>query len=617
MFVLASIVCVLLATSLIIDMITKGQRTRVDFLFLSMLFCIVVWTGTSLIEARDFFGFSNFAFLIYFKLLSIILLPILILMISFYFINKPLKRKYRLLVWLFALMSFSLVLTNDFHNLVFINYSLYRNDVQIGTYFYIHLIFSYACMLVAYGNLIGFSIKNAGFFSRQALLLVLGACVSLVTNSLYLLGALGNMDPMPFAFIVVAICFYLAIMKYDFLKFAPIAHQTVMDSISDAFSIIDLEYKIVQFNKSFYDDFNDVFAIKLKANVLDLFRSDKFKNISVENIQDMIHESIKNKEFRVLECSVEISGEIKHFLIEFNPIFENYKHKGTIMLLKDITQRIQNIDLINRNEVKLLRAEKYSFLGEVTGGLTHIIKNKITSISYYAMFFENILPDYYNMIQKIEDEEKKAQELQFYLEMEKRLKAIYSSVDDVQVMVTNITRQMSELARADEISAGARFTLEEFLHRIDSFIRVKAKDGSHIEVIVDEALDGNISFRGVLANFVQVIMNLFLNSIYEYKKLRMREKIILKIEESKKDRNKIDFHVIDSGGGISASVKESLFKRMVTTKGNEGAGISLYTAASVVAEKLDGNIRLLESDQGAHFVIQLAKLHFASAAVKE
>ena len=81
------------------------------------------------------------------------------------------KKIYYILL-IVPILSLLLLWTNDWHHLFYKTYSVYLNDTLSGPYMAVHTIYSYGLLLFAILNLIKFSIKNAGFFSKQSLLLI-------------------------------------------------------------------------------------------------------------------------------------------------------------------------------------------------------------------------------------------------------------------------------------------------------------------------------------------------------------------------------------------------------------------------------------------------------------
>ena len=411
------LICTLLSLGIVTLMIIKKKKTKTDYLFLTLISLILIWCSTNLI---DFLISDHRTTNLLIKYFAIIFSPQIFLLLSFTFTKRTLNFKKTLLIFTIPTITFIILLTNNLHGWFYEHYSIFRYEAITGWYYqYIHIVYSYTCMIIGFYNFLYSSLKNKGLMSKQAILIFSGGLIPLILNMLYVFGFLSDLDPTPIAFVFLIVCFWLAIIKYDFLKVIPIAHQTIIDNISDGFIIIDKKYKILEFNKVFHNQFRNVYDIKLKTDILELFKTVNFYDENKESLSDTIKTSLANAQSEKIQTTAQLSGQTLHFIIDKNPIFEKDQHVATIMLFKDITQKILNLEMIRENEARLLQAEKYSFLGELTGGLTHIVKNKISSLSYYAMFFDVILPDYLNLINKIEDPEQKQEELEVYEEIKK------------------------------------------------------------------------------------------------------------------------------------------------------------------------------------------------------
>ena len=70
------------------------------------------------------------------------------------------------------MLSLIMLWTNDLHHLFYKTYSVYLHDTVSGPYMTVHTLYSYGLLLFSILNLIKFSVKNAGFFSKQSLLIM-------------------------------------------------------------------------------------------------------------------------------------------------------------------------------------------------------------------------------------------------------------------------------------------------------------------------------------------------------------------------------------------------------------------------------------------------------------
>ncbi len=90
-------------------------------------------------------------------------------------------------------------------------------------------------------------------------------------------------------------------------------------------------------------------------------------------------------------------------------------------------------------------------------------------------------------------------------------------------------------------------------------------------------VDRETKIVGDINSMVQVLDNIIVNAIQSYD--GAGGDISIRVTE---EDGKLIMAVGDSGKGIPDSVKERLFKEMITTKGKHGTGLGLYMSHSTV-----------------------------------
>lgn len=99
--------------------------------------------------------------------------------------------------------------------------------------------------------------------------------------------------------------------------------------------------------------------------------------------------------------------------------------------------------------------------------------------------------------------------------------------------------------------------------------------------------------HGDVNSLVQVINNMISNSIQAYGG-KPEENIDLIVEI---ENNNLVISIKDYGTGMPKSVKDKLFKEMITTKGKNGTGLGLYMSYSTIRAHFNGNIAV-DSEEG-------------------
>lgn len=109
--------------------------------------------------------------------------------------------------------------------------------------------------------------------------------------------------------------------------------------------------------------------------------------------------------------------------------------------------------------------------------------------------------------------------------------------------------------------------------------------------------------RGDASLLDQVFLNLLVNAIQALDGQAGERRIRIRIAPVEGDRVAVDLR--DTGPGIAADVRNSLFEPFVTTKASgEGTGLGLAVARSIVAEH-DGTLEVLDEAGGAAFRVTL------------
>ena len=118
---------------------------------------------------------------------------------------------------------------------------------------------------------------------------------------------------------------------------------------------------------------------------------------------------------------------------------------------------------------------------------------------------------------------------------------------------------------------------------------------------ITNQVDDNIILNGNINSLVQVLNNLISNAIQSYNK-QPNKSIDL---SAKIEGNNITISVRDYGPGIPESVKNKLFKEMITTKGKEGTGLGVFMSYSMIKAKFNGDMKFKTSNEGTEFIIYL------------
>ena len=135
----------------------------------------IVLTRTTNISMKYFYD-------IYF--VSLCFLPIAFLFMVSAFEKGSVKlRRIDILLFIIPTLTVILMWTNDYHHLLYKDYSS-SLSASYGWYFYVHAIYTYSMFGIALIRLLRYTIINSGFFSKQAMLIIIGTLIPIIVNFL-------------------------------------------------------------------------------------------------------------------------------------------------------------------------------------------------------------------------------------------------------------------------------------------------------------------------------------------------------------------------------------------------------------------------------------------------
>jgi len=111
----------------------------------------------------------------------------------------------------------------------------------------------------------------------------------------------------------------------------------------------------------------------------------------------------------------------------------------------------------------------------------------------------------------------------------------------------------------------------------------------------DEVIKGSI-------NSLLQVLNVLLTNAIEASEQSEDRIITLGAYIKNKD---IIFYVKNLGNEMPTKVQESIFKKMVTTKGNKGTGLGLYISKSIITGRFNGKIDFETNDKETTFFIKI------------
>ena len=512
-------------------------------------------------------------------------LPVILFFISSIYENKETNLKKYWYLFIIPILSIIIIFTNPLHHLFCKSYAINIADVQLGPYFYVHMLYTYLLILVAFIKLIKTSISKAGFLSFGTILIILGACAPIIPNllaSLQLISMDTYITPIPY--LITAICFYISIFKLNSFDAVPIALKNIVDIMTDAFIVVEKDGTITYSNNAFNTNLSKMIGIKLNDNFYNIINTNK--KLKLSKLNNLIKKSEKNNTVETFDWSF---NSEKYFEISAQPVISTKGRKkviGTLIIFKDTTQHMLDMQTIKNNQDMLLERERLASLGQLIGGIAHNLKTPIMSISGAAEGLTDLVKEYEASVGDpevtVQDHHDIAKDMKDWIEK------IHSYTEYMSDIITAVKGQAVTMSEEQAVS----FTLDELVKRVNILTKHELKNAL-VELNVSMQVNEQTVLKGNINSLVQVINNMISNAIQAYDgKPDNKIDLILK-----KENNNIIISVKDYGCGLPDEVQKKLFKEMITTKGKNGTGLGLFMSYSTIRAHFNGNMTF-ETEQG-------------------
>ncbi len=288
-------------------------------------------------------------------------------------------------------------------------------------------------------------------------------------------------------------------------------------------------------------------------------------------VSEALNNIVKNKNKKQKKhLPITSNDEIAQLVIAFNKI-------------QDITDNY--IEEIENNQYVMQRQAQFSILGEFAGGIAHDLNSPLSAMQLdIGMLKDDILPS------KIQAEPEIKEILQDVLNN------IDKSIEKMSKTIAGVRNQIRSTADTEK----ERFSFVELIEGIEILFGSLLRK-NNCQLIYDKSKDYYL--YGEKNKLDRVIGNVIKNSIDAYIEKEKKGKIEVSI--SKNDKEYI-IKIADEAGGIPNEIKDTLFKEMKTTKGENGTGFGLYYSNTIIESSFKGTITFeTKENVGTTFYINL------------
>ncbi|KZL91511.1 histidine kinase N-terminal 7TM domain-containing diguanylate cyclase [Clostridium magnum] len=493
-----SVILVLISTIIILTSIiyvgTRKSKKQFHYVYMMLVSSVLIWCIGALgeVATEDVYHFDPFIQTCNYFGIALVSVFILLLGVVFTHTRIVITSRFALL-FILPIGSAIAVATNERHHLFMKVFCIIIKDAVLGPLMWAHYIYCYIFIAIGMSYLIKYAVNNSGLFSKQAMTLVAGMCTPLAINVLTSFGIIsgGCYSTIP-GIVIMILLIGIATLKLDMFNIVPIALQKIVDHISDGFIVIDENRKIIDSNKAAQLWLSDKHEIRRNQDFKEFMDSLKIENLDTSKLLDYIKMSFEKKDSISFDTLIKFENGICYFNIEVTPMFSKNKYIGTIILYRNTTKYIENLQMIKEyqllleNNLEKVTRDKQELL------IRSAIMEKMSKTDALTdMYNHRTFQEYFDtIIDQASRADNRFQLALLDIDNFKKINDTFGhSVGDI--ILKRISSIIKTMVTVDDISArygGEEFaliltnkTLEQSLALLES-IRKAIQDESHIEL---------------------------------------------------------------------------------------------------------------------------------------
>jgi signal transduction histidine kinase len=254
-----------------------------------------------------------------------------------------------------------------------------------------------------------------------------------------------------------------------------------------------------------------------------------------------------------------------------------YQNRAIRKLVGMLAKRTGELDAslvqIRRTQSHMLHLERLGTMGKLAAGVVHDLRNLMVSLGYVESVLQqrSVAPDV---------------------------------MESVQVGMQGVGNLIHTLETMHQFARGGtliiqKASLQPSLVVNDALAIARMDMGFRAHKVAVNIEEGLPLVHGDRQKLTQVLVNLVRNAVQATAQWRL-----IGVEATRKNGHVV-FAVEDEGPGVSAEVRENLFKPFVSSKGEGGMGMGLYMAKLII-DSHQGEIAVLDRPTGgARFEVRL------------
>jgi diguanylate cyclase (GGDEF)-like protein/PAS domain S-box-containing protein len=168
--------------------------------------------------------------------------------------SRWLPRRFFALLWVIPAVCLGMVLTNDWHGLVWHNFHALATakiptiTFDFGPFYYITAIYSYLLIMAGSVVMVIAIIRYPRVYRSQAIMMLIGILIPWTASLSYLTGLTPGIDLSPLALAITGIIFNWSISRFGFLDIIPVARDILIENMMDGLLVIDAQNRALDIN---------------------------------------------------------------------------------------------------------------------------------------------------------------------------------------------------------------------------------------------------------------------------------------------------------------------------------------------------------------------------------
>jgi PAS domain S-box-containing protein len=352
-------------------------------------------------------------------------------------------------------------------------------------------------------------------------------------------------------------------------------HDNVLESLNDAYMLLDLKGNIISINTAGIDLF-DINDGKINFNILELLEHQD-SNLLQNRLENLLEEgSLKNKEIAI------ITRANKRKIISYNSsvVYEGEIPVGFQGIGRDITLQKQHEEMLLESnlELKKINSELDTFVYRVS----HDLRTPLLSmLGVIGLLLDNMDESGFSEINRT------------YIDL------IFQSANRLDITIQEILHY----------SRNSRLELEITPIDIQILVNNIFKDLEYVNKnrLKFETNFNNIQIINGDKNRIDTILKNIISNAVKYHRVDIEDAFV-KFDITEKDKE-YTITIIDNGAGISKNHIDKIFNMFYRgSTSSVGTGLGLFIVKEMV-NKLNGEIEVIsKANVGSTFIVTIPKL---------